>query len=182
MTVTIENIIVGAGNLYISSKAIPLETYNSAQRNTYHVGATMDGVEVAYEPDYTDINVDQLKDAAIIYQNGFRLSVRTNLAEATLENLQRAWGFADAQLVAGPPKKLNIPVPPDEPTERKLVLIGKNPADLERKYFARRAIAADTSSHSLRRADATVFPVSFRLLGDPAYSGSEYGYIEDANS
>lgn len=180
MTVNINNIIVGAGNLYVSAQSVPLETYNASQRNSYHMGATVDGVEVAYEPDYTDIVVDQLKDAALIYQNGFRLSVRTQVAEATLANLQVAWGLADAQLVGG--TRLDVPVPPDEPVERKLVVIGRNPNDFERMYFARRAISVETSSHMLRRAEATLFPVTFRLLGDPAYSGAEYGYIEDATS
>lgn len=179
MTVNINNIIVGAGNLYISDQSVPLETYNASQRDQYHVGATVDGVEVAYEPDYTDIVVDQLKDAAIIFQNGFRMSVRTQVAEATLNNLMVAWGFASSQLAGD---TLSIPVPPDEPVERKLVLIGRNPGDFERKYFARRAISVETSSHMLRRAEATLFPVTFRLLGDPSYSGSEYGYIEDATS
>lgn len=72
---------MGAGNLFISDKSVALESLNASQRNAYHVGATVDGVEVAYEPDYTDIVVDQLKDAAIIFQNGFRLSVRTQVAE-----------------------------------------------------------------------------------------------------
>lgn len=149
-------------------------------RDAYHVGATIDGVEVAYEPDYVDIVVDQLKDAALIFQNGYRVSVRTQLAEATLNNLKVAWGRRDSDMVGN--TKLNMPIPPDEPVERKLLVVGRNPNDFERRYFARRAISVETSSHMLRRGEATVFPVSFRLLADPAYSGSEYGYIEDATS
>jgi hypothetical protein len=170
---------VGAGNLFISAKNVALESLSAAAREPYHVGATVDGVEIAYEPDYTDIVVDQLKDAAIIFQNGFRVTVRTQLAEATLANLKMAWGMPDSALTSN---KLSIGVPPDEPTERKLLVIGRNPQDFERRYFARRAVAVDTSSHMLRRAEATLFPVAFRLLGDPAYTGSEYGYIEDATS
>lgn len=172
---------MGAGNLYVSEKTVALETLTGSARDPYHVGATIDGVEVAYEPDYTDIVVDQLKDAAIIFQNGYRVTVRTQLAEATLNNLMLAWGMRDSDLVnAG--KRLNMPVPPDEPRERKLLIVGRNPQDFDRKYFGRRAIVAETSSHTLRRAEATVFPVAFRLLGDPNYPGSEYGYIEDATS
>jgi hypothetical protein len=169
---------VGAGNLYISDKTVALETLSAAAREPYHVGATVDGVEVAYEPDYVDIVVDQLKDAAIIFQNGFRLTVRTQVAEATLKNLKVAWGMRDADLVNSG-TKLNIPVPQDEPVERKLLIIGRNPQDTERKYFGRRAISVETSSHTLRRAEATLYPVAFRLLADPTYTGSEYGFIED---
>jgi hypothetical protein len=184
MAVTIDNIIVGAGNLFISDKTVALETLSTSARDVYHVGATMEGVEVAYEPDYTDIVVDQLKDAAIIYQNGYRVTVRTNLAEGTLANLKVAWGKADADLTnpSGSTQRLNMPIAPDEPKERKLLVIGRNSTDLERKYFGRRAIAVDTSSHALRRGEATMFPVAFRLLADPSYSGAEYGYIEDTIS
>lgn len=170
---------MGAGNLYVSDKTVALESLSAAAREPYHVGATVDGVEIAYEPDYVDIAVDQLKDAAIIFQNGYRVTVRTQLAEATLQNLKMAWGRRDSDLSGG---QLNMPVPPDNPVERKIVVTGKNPAGFERKYFGRRAIAVDTSSHMLRRAEATLFPVAFRLLADPAYSGSEYGYIVDASS
>ncbi len=170
---------MGAGNLYISAKNVALETLNTAAREPYHVGATVDGVEIAYEPDYVDITVDQLKDAAIVFNNGYRVSVRTQLAEATLENLKMAWGLRDSDLSG---TQLNVPIAPDEATERKILVIGRNPQGFERKYFGRRAIAYEASSHTLRRGEATLFPVSFRLLGDPAYTGSEYGYILDATS
>lgn len=163
----------------MSPTSVALESLSSSAREQYHVGATVDGVEIAYEPDYVDIVVDQLKDAAIIFQNGFRVTVRTQLAEATLENLKLAWGMRDSDLSGG---QLNINVPPDEPVERKLLVVGRNPQDFERKYFARRAVSVETSSHTLRRAEATLFPVAFRLLADPAYSVGAYGYIIDATS
>lgn len=156
-----------------------LESLNASQREQYHVGATVDGVEVAFEPDYVDINVDQLKDAAKIFQNGYRVTVRTQLAEATLQNLKVAWGLRDSDLSG---QQLNIPISPDDATERKLLITGKNPAGFERKYFGRRAISAEASSHTLRRGEATLYPVAFRLLADPNYSGSEYGFIQDATS
>jgi hypothetical protein len=192
LTVNVDNIIVGAGNLFISA---PWDSYYGSfegtslanlMTNGSHMGATMDGVNVQYEPDYTDIEVDQLKDAAIIYANGFKVTVTTNVAEATLRNLQMAWGLPEASLepAAGGKQKLDIPIPADDPVERKLVLYGKSPAATStlikyRKYFCRRAISVDASSHSLKRGEATMFPVSFRILADPSYSNAEYGYIED---
>jgi len=44
---------------------------------------------------------------------------------------------------------------------------------------ARRVLNVEASSHSYRRNEATVFPLSFRLLPDPAFSGAEYGMIVD---
>lgn len=182
---------MGAGNLYVAS---PGDTYwatfntlpqTTLDTNGSHLGATMDGVEVAYEPDYTDIVVDQLKDAAIIYQNGFRVTVRTNLAEATLTNLKMVWGLPDsAYSTNAGTATLNITVPEDEPVERQLVVFGRSPnstasALKRRKYFCRRIVAVDTSSHALKRAEATMFPVAFRILADPNYSVAQYGFIED---
>lgn len=191
MTVNVDNIIVGAGNLYIAGPGDAwFGSFEGTARTTLdtngsHMGATMDGVNVQYEPDYTDIEVDQLKDAAIIYQNGYKVTVNTNVAEATLANLKVAWGLPDAALeVNGGLDRLNLPIPADDPVERKLIIYGKSPAATAstikyRKYFCRRAISVDTSSHALKRGEATMFPVSFRILADPSYSNAEYGYIED---
>jgi hypothetical protein len=72
-----------------------------------------------------------------------------------------------------------------EPVERALVFIGNAPRAAssgkkrERVYHARRVLNVEASSHSYRRNEATVFPVSFRLLPDPAFSGAEYGIIVD---
>ena len=191
MTVNVDNIIVGPGNLYIASSGdswyATFDTLSQAtlDSNGSHLGATMEGVEVAYEPDYTDIVVDQLKDAAVIFQNGFKVSVRTNLAEATLTNLKIAWGMPDSALsTGGGTQTLNLPVPADEPVERRIIIFGRSPAATSsslkrRKYFCRRAVAVDTSSHALKRAEATMFPISFRILADPSYSLAQYGFIED---
>jgi hypothetical protein len=189
LAVSIANILVGAGNLYVAPKGTTHTTMTTGE--SYHVGATMDGVEIAYEPDYVDISVDQLKDAAIIYQNGYRVSVRTNVAEATLQILAVAWGLrggmgvttatdVSGSTASGSTYRLLIPIAPDDPVERSITVKGQMPSTNKgRFYYGRRAISAEASSHSLRRGEATVFPVSFRLLADPSYTGSEYGFIED---
>lgn len=190
MSVTIANIIIGAGNIFIAdSTDASFETASQATLfSTYHIGATMDGVELRYEPDYIDIVVDQLKDAAKIFNNGFKVTVATNMAEATLYNLRTAWDMANAQLspnTSNPTgtQNLYIGIAPDTVTERQLIVLGKNQAGAERRYYARRAIAVEASNHALKRAEATVFPVAFRLLADPSFSSPsyEYGYIKDSS-
>jgi hypothetical protein len=49
----------------------------------------------------------------------------------------------------------------------------------ERVYYARRVLSVQQSQFSLARTTATTFPVTFRLLPDASYSGSEYGKIID---
>ncbi len=49
----------------------------------------------------------------------------------------------------------------------------------ERVYYARRVLSVQQSQFSLARTTPTTFPVTFRLLPDAAYAGSEYGKIID---
>jgi hypothetical protein len=126
------------------------------------------------------------------------VSINTTLAEATLENLLVV--FAQK----GSTKKKDASVSSEyfgggtgaeslgieagalgqEPVERSLVFIGNAPRTAtgkkrERMYHIRRALNVEASSHSYRRNEATVFPVSFRLLPDSSFSGAEYGTIVD---
>jgi hypothetical protein len=196
MAVTIRNIIVGAGNMYVSSAdnaKTPLSaapgagtSYNvalSADPAWRSVGGTTNGVEVTFTPTFGEVAVDQLKDAAILFNQGVVINMNTTLSEASLSNLLIAWGYASTALVnAG--DTLNLGVPGDSPVERSAALVGKAPATAalaarERVYLARRVISMAASNHTLRRTEATNFPISFRLLPDPTYSGSEYGTILD---
>jgi hypothetical protein len=191
--VTVANILVGPGNLYIADTGTALPTWTTGgalvdlddDANWTTIGATQEGVEVAYSPDYGEVEVDQLKDAARLFNQGLTVTMNTNLAEATLENLLVAWGLPDDCLVVdGTTDTFSISVPSDEPVERKLVVVGTapdaaGPLDRDRIYVAHRVISIDGSTHSLRRTEATVFPVSFRLLPDPTQSGQEYGQIID---
>ncbi len=214
MAVTIRNIIVGAGNLYVAPAGTALpefrsgEAFNTTMTSTRvddttttavneaggatlgwrHVGGTQEGVEVAYEPDYGEVELDQLKDAALLFNQGIGVSLNTTMAEATLENLVLAWGMATGSIVTDTvvdTETLWLGVPDDNPVERRVVVVGKAPttaagAPRDRVYMANRVISVDASSHALRRTEATTFPVSFRLLPDPAQpAGREYGRIVD---
>ena len=77
-----------------------------------------------------------------------------------------------------------------QPTERQLFAVGQAPtyaltsgtdvsASTERVYYARRVLSVQQSQFSLARNTPTTFPVTFRLLPDANYSGSEYGKIID---
>lgn len=193
MAVTKRNVLVGAGNLFIAATdgatpALPtpgagvsMVTALEADVNWRSVGATQEGVEVAFEPDYGEVEVDQMKDAIIMFNQGVTVSMSTNLAEATLQNLLVAWGFPSTNLTTD---TFKLSVPGDDPVERSAVVVGRAPATAgglkrERYYHARRVISVEGSNHSLRRTEATVFPVNFRLLPDPAFAGAEYGVIVD---
>ena len=59
------------------------------------LGYTSTGLEVSYEPSYGEVMVDQLLDAARLFKQTLKVMLKTELTEATLENLQFSWGQLD---------------------------------------------------------------------------------------
>ncbi len=175
MAITFTDIIVGAGELFIGA--------NSG--SAVNVGATQDGVEIAWEPDMVDIEVDQFGDAARIVVNKVKVSVKTKLAEGTLVNLKYSWNYADAKLTTGVgTETLAIGIQPVYPEERYIRILGNAPGTTasvtyDRTYTCRRCIQYSSSSHMLKRAENTAFPVDFRILPDSSQTGAEYGTIVD---
>lgn len=207
MAYAVKNIIIGAAALFVSVKdstdpaffpsgqkvgvALPSLTgagsaagkIEADAANWRSAGYTTDGIEVSYEPDFGEVQVDQLLDAAKLFKQGMRVSVNTTLVEASLENLLVAWGQQNSTLDSD---ELTISAGAlgDEPVERSLAFVGPSPRGTagekrERVYHVRRALQVETSAHSLARSDATVFPVSFRLLPEATASGSDYGTISE---
>ncbi len=155
--------------------------------NWRNVGYTQEGLEVSYEPDYADVQVDQLLDAAKIFKQGMTVSIRTTFAEATLDNLLIAWGQLDTTVSSVGPFEREAAIEAGSlgvaPVERGLIAIGNSPEHAadnnygERVYHAFRVLSVESSAHSLSRNDPTVVPVSFRALPDDATA--RYGSIRD---
>lgn len=190
----VRNIIVGAAAVFIAdapdvvtglptfqtnvSAKVALDADTVAWRN---VGFTMDGVEVSYEPDYGDVEVDQLLDSALVFKQSMRVTVNTTFAEATLENLLVVWGQADDSL-SGDILNIEAGELGDYPLERSVAFVGPGPrfgGRKERVYHLARAIQTESTSFALRRNEATGLPVSFRLLPDADASPVRYGTIQD---
>jgi hypothetical protein len=120
------------------------------------VGYTTTGLELSYEPSYGEVQVDQLLDAARLFKQTLKVMLKTELTEATLENLQFSWGQMDAYYVADtastvtskpalinndsaiyttpdtPAATLNIAAGAlgDAPVERVLIAVGQAPAQI----------------------------------------------------
>lgn len=148
------------------------------------VGYTQDGFEVATDPSYGEVEVDQLLDSARIFKDGMTLSISTTFAEATLENLLVAWGQADSTLTSsGTDREITVESGGlgDAPLERGLIAVGNGPETggnkySERTYFAYRVLSVEGGGFTASRSDATTIPVTFRAL--PADNG-RYGSIRD---
>lgn len=188
-----KNIIVGAASVFLADQDIALPaavagtgfgTTLDTDADWENVGYTQDGLEVATDPSFGEVEVDQLLDAAKIFKDGMGLSISTTFAEATLKNLMIAWGQQADSLVEGSTSTLTIEGGSlgEAPYERQLAAVGNGPEldtsneYKERTYHAYRVLSVEGSSHSLARADATVIPVTFRALPD---DDGKYGIVRD---
>jgi len=210
-----KQIIVGAAALFVSktaqfdpTNASPVlpnfvagttyrETLTTASTVVRNVGYTMNGLEIQFQPDFGEVQVDQLLDVAKLYKQGMQVSLNTAFAEATLENLLVAIAAPTSNLVDN--QQWNNPLERGSinyadvleltsgeigecPVERGLIAVGPGTGDcavgssIERIYVAYRALSIENVTVSAKRDAPSMFEVSFRLL--PADNGS-YGKIVD---
>jgi hypothetical protein len=205
---TSTNIIVGAAALFIADETLTpdtLEDFNSAEsfRNTLstssgtgtyegefanynNVGYTMNGLELQFQPDFGEVQVDQILDVAKLYKQGMQVNLSTAFAEATLENLLLALAYGDSKLqtAVNGDKTLDLSAGDigECPVERGIVAIGPGTGDcvdsayVERVYVGYRALSIENVTVSAKRDEASMFEVSFRLLPE---DGGSYGKIVD---
>jgi hypothetical protein len=199
-----KKIIVGAASFFVADSILSSTTYDpfvsdESYRETLQVGAneennqtgdtgfrnigyTMNGLEIQFQPDFGEVQVDQLLDVAKLYKQGMQVNLNTAFAEATLENLLVALAYGDGTLNNG---ELNLSAGElgECPVERGIVAVGPGTGDcevgsaLERVYIAYRALSIENVTVSAKRDEASMFEVSFRLLPDDA--DASYGKIID---
>jgi hypothetical protein len=157
-----------------------------------NVGYTMNGLEIVFQPDFGEVQVDQVLDVAKLYKQGMQVNLNTAFAESTLENLLLAIaGSSDDLAEAGAStglfagnKVMNMSAGDigECPVERGLVAVGPGTGDcaagdsLERIYVAYRALSIESVTVSAKRDEPTMFEVSFRLLPN---DNASYGKIVD---
>lgn len=186
-----KQIIVGAAALFVFEGAGQMESTDlptwvngtkavetiSADADFRNVGYTSNGLELQYQPDFGEVQVDQQLDVAKLFKQGMQVNLNTTLAEATLENLVLAIAAKDSDLASGE-LTLNAGDLGDAPIERGIVAVGPGPQAVptERIYSAYRALSMDSVTISAKRDEASQFEVSFRLLPD---NSGVYGKIID---
>jgi hypothetical protein len=159
-----------------------------ASANWRNIGFTMNGLEVQFQPDFGEVQVDQLLDVARLYKQGMQVNLVTAFAEGTLENLVVATAGSDADYDDADPDEVTMVMQSgnlgEVPLERAIIAVGPGSGDpaaigsnkVERVYVAHRALSIESVTASAKRDEPTMFEVSFRLL--PASNGS-YGKIVD---
>ncbi len=103
------NIIVGAAQLWIADAPLAVGGNPAPVSGTKYsvtmdgdtdfrsVGYTMNGLELQFQPDFGEVQVDQVLDVAKLFKQGMQVNLNTTFAESTLENLL----VAVAGLVSG---------------------------------------------------------------------------------
>ena len=190
------NIIVGAAALFtyeageLTEAEVPAfepESYRTTLSDNVdfrNVGYTMNGLEIVFQPDFGEVQVDQFLDVAKLYKQGMQVNLNTAFAEATLENLLFAIAGQSGDLganLAGD-QELNMSAGDigDVPVERGLIAVGPGSgsadANIERVYVAYRALSIENVTVSAKRDEPSMFEVSFRLLPN---DDASYGKIVD---
>jgi len=190
MSVNVSNIVVGEATIKVGDSANA--TTIAAMDSFTDLGATQNGVEISWEPDMVDIEIDQYGDAAKVIQSKVKVMVKTTLAEGTLNNLATAWSYdnstggADikANQDGANTKTLMFGSQGVYPFEYALQIVGNAPGSTAsvtktRKFNTKRAVSFASSMISMKRSEATVFEVSFRVLPVTDDTGYEYGKIID---
>jgi len=179
-----------AGQSYVTT--LTAATYNAgtdptAAASWREVGYTQNGLEVANNPSWGEVQVDQLLDSAKIFKDTMTFNVTTTLAENTLENILVAWGQAASSLTtSGSDSAVVIQGGSlgSAPLERGLIAVGSGiantpgstPTQKELVYQLYRVLSVDAVSATYARSEAAVLPCTFRCL--PADDGN-YGILRE---
>jgi hypothetical protein len=199
---TSTNIIVGAAALFIADTTLTPNTLTAfdnsetfrdtlsaspASSSYTNVGYTMNGLELQFQPDFGEVQVDQILDVAKLYKQGMQVNLSTAFAEATLENLLLALAYSDSKLTTALNGDKTLDLSAGDigecPVERGIVAVGPGTGDcedsayVERVYTAYRALSIENVTVSAKRDEASMFEVSFRLL--PEDTSGSYGKIVD---
>jgi hypothetical protein len=122
---TATNIVVGAAALFVTRagqsignsttavgadgglpKTVQDESYKTTLTDRYstvvrNVGFTSNGLDLTFTPTFGDVQVDQLLDTARLFKSAMTVTLRTSLAEATLENLLMAITQTNTSVTTG---------------------------------------------------------------------------------
>ena len=199
-----KQIIVGAAAVFVSTSGefVPgttdfpnfvastgYEETLSSWASVRNIGYTGNGLELQFQPDFGEVQVDQLLDVAKLYKQGMKVSMKTSFAEATLENLLIVLAYGSTELTgtksSSDGQSLNLSAGDigECPVERGIIAVGPGTGDcsvsdkVERVYIAYRALSIESVNVSAKRDEASKFEVNFRLL--PEDTTGSYGKIID---
>jgi len=169
MAVTATNLILGPGTLYTGAFGAtePLDT-NAAIAGSpdalvwTDIGGTTEGVTLSFSHDFTELGVDQIVDRVGSRLTKRDMTVQTNMAEATLENLTIA--LNGGTVASGTGYKTfepNFATSATQPNYRALLIDGYAPGQFRRRVLVRRVLSTANVEFAYKKDGQTVFAVTF---------------------
>lgn len=155
------NIIVGAASISIAGT---------------DVGYTRGGVQIRYQPTFTDIDADQANGIVKKARNMERMFVRFNMLEVQIANLRTAFMYPVANLSAATSLYLgyNDACWVDE---NEITITGKGPSCGTRTWTFSRGIVSGEREYSATRENAVEFAIEFEILKD---TNGRFGTVIDS--
>jgi hypothetical protein len=173
MGVTATNLIAGAAELHVGEFGAvePIDTAVAAALDDEvwrDLGGTNDGVTLTVSREYLKLAVDQTVDAPGRRMTERDVTVATNLAEGTLENLALAMAQAESSVTVGgtgPTAYAAMDLLGDdsgaEPDYVAVILRGRAPAGKRRNVIIRKALSTEEVESAYTKDGQTFIPVTF---------------------
>lgn len=161
-----QNVLIGVGKLSIDSSSM---------------GYTSGGVTIVKAADRMDVEVDQSYAPVRVHKIRESFEVRTNIAEATLDNLKIIWEQTEdvTEDVQAGTRTLDWGMNEDV-VEHTLEFRGVSPEGYDRIYTVYKAVMWESGELIHQKDALTVVPATFRILPDTTKdAGKEYGSIVD---
>ncbi|WP_078622893.1 phage tail tube protein [Streptomyces prunicolor] len=186
MSVNVSNLVQGPATLYIGAfgAAEPTSaTATPASGVWTDLGGTLGGAEVSIAQEYKAMEVDQIVDVPGSRLVSRAFTIKTQLAEPTLQNL--FYALNDGTYATGASDNTyepNFQSSATQPTYRAILLDGwaPNGAGKKRKLIARRVLSTDAVVFSYKKDDQSVFSVTFTAHYVDSSTGS-FKVIDQAN-
>ncbi|MDI6872149.1 MAG: Ig-like domain-containing protein [Bacillota bacterium] len=168
-TITPTQILVGAATLKVGP-------YGCAEAVMRDVGATEGGLEATFATEFLQIEVDQATAPVKRSKLSEKLTLKTSLAEATLQNLAMAMGYPDSAISGGVFSfggDTSIP-------EFQVIFYGEGPDGTERKVTLYKCTVTGNTSMAYKKGEKVLIPVEFEALADTTKPEKQrFGKVED---
>lgn len=171
MSVTTTNLIQGPGTLWTGAFGAtePAQTLAAtiADPSTgwTDVGGTTDGATLTINQEFSELAVDQIVDVPGRRMTKRDVSVKTNMAEPTLENLAVATNRLRSVVdTATTNLKILEPLTDNsatQPTYTAVIVDGYAPGQFRRRVVVRKTLSTDNVAASYTKDNQTVFPVTW---------------------
>lgn len=167
MSVTKSNLVMGPGRCYVAAFGAvePTDATTAWDALVWtDLGATQGGIALIVNQEFKELEVDQVIDTP-----GRRLikrdtRIKTNLAEATLENLARFLNTPSSAITAASGKKTFLPldtISAMNPTEIAVGFEGPAPAGFLRRVVLRACLSIGNFEAAAKKDGQIVYPMEW---------------------